>query len=141
VSGAELAIGPELPERVGLVRAGLPDADRARFEQDLDQALTWIGRPRIWGRWAMSSRAGGGWCLFASMAAGGGRPRTHGCATVMSASGRVNCWTWRTRSAAISNEPFPRSVRRHGAAAIRYHQRRCRLPSVRCVGSFTSIYR
>jgi len=39
VSGAELAIGPELPERVELVRASLPDADRARFEQDLDQAL------------------------------------------------------------------------------------------------------
>jgi hypothetical protein len=39
VSGAEPAIGPELPERVELVRAALPDADRARFEQDLDQAL------------------------------------------------------------------------------------------------------
>jgi hypothetical protein len=31
--------GPDLPERVELVRAALPDADRARFEQDLDQAL------------------------------------------------------------------------------------------------------
>jgi hypothetical protein len=39
VSGAEPAIGPELPERVELVRAALPAADRARFEQDLDQAL------------------------------------------------------------------------------------------------------
>jgi hypothetical protein len=39
VSGAEPAIGPELSERVELVRAALPDADRARFEQDLDQAL------------------------------------------------------------------------------------------------------
>src|SRR5215217_5499322 len=39
VSGAEPAIGPELPRRVELVRAALPDADRARFEQDLDQAL------------------------------------------------------------------------------------------------------
>jgi Family of unknown function (DUF6247) len=28
-----------LSERVEQVRAGLPDADRARFEQDLDQAL------------------------------------------------------------------------------------------------------
>jgi len=27
-------------------------------------------------------------------------------------------------SAAISNEPFPRSVRRHGAATIRDHHRR-----------------
>ena len=45
VSGAEPASGPELPERVELVelvelvRAGLPDADRVRFEQELDQAL------------------------------------------------------------------------------------------------------
>ena len=36
---AEWAPGPNLPERVELVRAALPDADRARFEQDLDQAL------------------------------------------------------------------------------------------------------
>jgi len=39
VSEAEWATGPDLPERVELVRAALPDADRARFEQDLDQAL------------------------------------------------------------------------------------------------------
>ena len=39
MSGAERAIGPELSERVELARAALPDADRARFEQDLDQAL------------------------------------------------------------------------------------------------------
>jgi hypothetical protein len=39
VSGSEPAIGPDLPERVKLIRAALPDADRARFEQDLDQAL------------------------------------------------------------------------------------------------------
>jgi hypothetical protein len=39
VSGAEPATGPELPERVQQVRAALSDADRARFEQDLDQAL------------------------------------------------------------------------------------------------------
>jgi hypothetical protein len=39
VSGAEPATGPELPERIEQVRAALPKADRARFEQDLDQAL------------------------------------------------------------------------------------------------------
>ena len=39
VSGAEPATGPELPERVELVRAALPDADRARLEEDLDEAL------------------------------------------------------------------------------------------------------
>jgi hypothetical protein len=36
---AEWATGPDLQERVELVRAVLPDADRARFERDLDQAL------------------------------------------------------------------------------------------------------
>jgi hypothetical protein len=39
LSGAEPAIGPELSERVEQVGAALPDADRARFEQELDQAL------------------------------------------------------------------------------------------------------
>jgi hypothetical protein len=39
MSGTERAIGPELSERVEQVRAALPDADRARFEQDLGQAL------------------------------------------------------------------------------------------------------
>jgi Family of unknown function (DUF6247) len=39
VSGAEPATGPDLPERVEQVRAALSDADRVRFEQDLDQAL------------------------------------------------------------------------------------------------------
>jgi hypothetical protein len=39
VSGAEPTIGPDLSERVVHVRAALPDADRARFERDLDQAV------------------------------------------------------------------------------------------------------
>jgi hypothetical protein len=39
VSVAEWVTGPDLPERVGLVRTALPDADHARFEQELDQAL------------------------------------------------------------------------------------------------------
>jgi Family of unknown function (DUF6247) len=39
VSGAEPVIGPELPERVEQVRAALSDADRAQFEQDMDEAL------------------------------------------------------------------------------------------------------
>jgi hypothetical protein len=39
VSVAERATGPDLPERVELVRAALPDAERARFEQQLDEAL------------------------------------------------------------------------------------------------------
>jgi Family of unknown function (DUF6247) len=39
LSVAQPASGPDLPERAELVRAALPDADRARFEQELDQAL------------------------------------------------------------------------------------------------------
>ena len=39
MSVAEGVTGPNLPERVELVRAALPDADRGRFEQELDQAL------------------------------------------------------------------------------------------------------
>jgi hypothetical protein len=39
VSGAEPTTGPELRERVELVRAALSDADRVRFDQDLDEAL------------------------------------------------------------------------------------------------------
>jgi hypothetical protein len=39
MSVAERATGPDLPERVELVRAALPDGDRDRFEQELDQAL------------------------------------------------------------------------------------------------------
>jgi hypothetical protein len=39
VRDAEPAIGPDLRERVEQVPAALPDMDRARFEQNLDQAL------------------------------------------------------------------------------------------------------
>jgi hypothetical protein len=39
VSVAEWASGLDLSERVERVRAALPDADRARFEQQLDEAL------------------------------------------------------------------------------------------------------
>jgi uncharacterized protein DUF6247 len=39
VNVAEGVTGPDLPERLELVRAALRDADRGRFEQELDQAL------------------------------------------------------------------------------------------------------
>ena len=39
MSVAERATGPDLPKQVELIRAGLPDADRDQFEQELDQAL------------------------------------------------------------------------------------------------------
>jgi hypothetical protein len=48
VSGAQPAIGPELSARVEQVRAALPDDDRARFEQDLDQALD-----LAWSTWSL----------------------------------------------------------------------------------------
>ena len=103
MSGAEPPIGPELPERVELVRAALSDVDRVRFEQDLDEALDLARSIR-------DLRPLGhvveGWCSLVSTVAGGWRrPRT-GCATVMSRSGRVSRWPWRTRSAATSPEPF-----------------------------------
>ena len=81
------------------------------------QALDMAGRPGLSGRSAMSSRAGGGWCSLVSTVASGGRRPRRGCAMAMSPSGRANRWTWRTRSAAVSPEPFPPSARRHVAPA------------------------
>jgi len=40
------ATGPDLAERADLVGAALPDADRARFDQELDQALYAAGLNR-----------------------------------------------------------------------------------------------
>jgi hypothetical protein len=37
---------PNLPERLEVVRAALPDADRHRFEQELDQALDTVRSTR-----------------------------------------------------------------------------------------------
>jgi hypothetical protein len=56
---------------------------------------TWLGmaRPtRDLGRSAVSWRAGGGWCSFASTVAGGGRRPRRGCAAVLRRSGRVSRW-------------------------------------------------
>jgi hypothetical protein len=52
-----------------LVGALLPDADRARCDRELDQALAPPGRPGTCGHSATSSRRGGGWCSPASTAA------------------------------------------------------------------------
>jgi hypothetical protein len=83
VSVAEGATGSDLPERVELVRAALPDADRARFEQELDQALD----P------ARSTRRGGWFRVVFAREHGGGRRLRRGCAGVKGSSGRANRWT------------------------------------------------
>jgi hypothetical protein len=47
-----------------------------------------------------------GWWRVVFARQHGGRRLRRGCAMVMSPSGRVDRWTWRTRSAVMSPEPF-----------------------------------
>jgi hypothetical protein len=70
--------GPDLPERVELVRAALPDADRARFEQDLVQALKIARSTRdLAPLGQVVEGVVGGCCSFASVAVGGQARHRH----------------------------------------------------------------
>jgi hypothetical protein len=84
---AEGVTGLDLPERVELVRAALADADRARFEQELDQALDTAHQPGTCGRSATWSRPGIEWCSPVGTVVRGGQQSRRGCAAAKSQSG------------------------------------------------------
>jgi hypothetical protein len=97
--------GKDLPERVELVRAALPNADRAGSSRNWTERWIQPGRPGTCGRSLMSSRPGIESCSPASTAVPDGRRPRRDCAAAKSRSGRPNRWTSRTRSPDTSAEP------------------------------------
>jgi hypothetical protein len=101
VSVAEGVTGPDLPERVELVRAALPGSTAAGSSRSWTRRWTRRDRPGTCGRLARLSRPGVGWCWPAGTAGRGGQQPRRGWAAAKRPCGRPNRSRSRTRSAAI----------------------------------------